>query len=416
MNTKICFVIMGYGKKTDFTTGYTFDLDQTYKNIIKPAVTKCGLQCIRGDEILESGNIDKNMYLLLMCADLVIADISTYNPNAIYELGVRHAVKPFSTIIIKEKSLGKIPFDLDHTKMFTYAHLGEDIGVDESKRCIEQLSNLINHISLNNNIDSPLYEYITKVTPPKIPANHIKELIKKLIKKDSDTTVHINLAKKYMSLNDFNNAFNYWEKAIEFRPNEIYFQQQLALCKYKSKSPSELSALMDANIIIEKLLPSNDPETLGIAGAICKNTYMISKDPIYLNRAIEYYSKGYKLNDNYYTGENYALCLDMKRVLEKNKDEITYLKCEATKTRIKIISKLQSQLTDEDFENRLDKKWIYATLAHCYLSINKVKSKSYENKFNDLALEWEIETYNKNKTILKNLLTKSTKPKPKTKK
>ena len=31
-----CFVIMGFGKKTDFATGRTLDLDKTYKNIIKP--------------------------------------------------------------------------------------------------------------------------------------------------------------------------------------------------------------------------------------------------------------------------------------------------------------------------------------------------------------------------------------------
>jgi hypothetical protein len=57
---KICFVIMGYGKKTDPTLGKTYDLDATYHRIIKPAVVKAGYTCIRGDEILESGIIDKN--------------------------------------------------------------------------------------------------------------------------------------------------------------------------------------------------------------------------------------------------------------------------------------------------------------------------------------------------------------------
>eukprot|EP00825_Cyclidium_porcatum_P034023 TRINITY_DN35909_c0_g1_i1.p1 TRINITY_DN35909_c0_g1~~TRINITY_DN35909_c0_g1_i1.p1 ORF type:complete len:133 (-),score=21.35 TRINITY_DN35909_c0_g1_i1:11-409(-) len=86
---KICFVIMGFGKKTDFSTGKTLDLDKTYKNIIHPAVGNAGFQCIRADEIQDSGIIDRSMYALLMHADLVIADISTYNPNVIYELGIR---------------------------------------------------------------------------------------------------------------------------------------------------------------------------------------------------------------------------------------------------------------------------------------------------------------------------------------
>ena len=46
-----CFVVMGFGKKTDFETGRTLDLDKTYRNIIKPAVVAAGLECTRADEI-----------------------------------------------------------------------------------------------------------------------------------------------------------------------------------------------------------------------------------------------------------------------------------------------------------------------------------------------------------------------------
>ena len=63
---KICFVIMGFGKKTDYPSGRTLDLDKTYKNLIKPAVEASGFQCIRADEIQDSGLIDKSMYALLI--------------------------------------------------------------------------------------------------------------------------------------------------------------------------------------------------------------------------------------------------------------------------------------------------------------------------------------------------------------
>ncbi len=45
-----CFVVMGFGKKPDFETGRTLDLDKTYKNIIKPSVEAAGLKCIRADD------------------------------------------------------------------------------------------------------------------------------------------------------------------------------------------------------------------------------------------------------------------------------------------------------------------------------------------------------------------------------
>src|SRR4051812_18651808 len=99
---KKCFVVMGFGKKTDLATGRTLDLDKTYRIIIKKAVEEAGLECIRADDIKHSGLIDVPMYELLLEADIVIADLSTANPNAIYELGVRHALRPRTTIIMAE--------------------------------------------------------------------------------------------------------------------------------------------------------------------------------------------------------------------------------------------------------------------------------------------------------------------------
>ena len=44
MSKKNCFVVMGFGKKVDFETGKEFDLDMTYKNVIKPAVEAAGVE------------------------------------------------------------------------------------------------------------------------------------------------------------------------------------------------------------------------------------------------------------------------------------------------------------------------------------------------------------------------------------
>jgi hypothetical protein len=135
---KLCFVVMGFGKKTDFETGRTLDLDATYDAIIRPAVEKTGLRCIRADEVMHSGIIDTEMYEMLLRADLVIADISTGNVNAVYELGVRHALRPNSTIIMKEDK-GRLYFDLNHSSTFQYQHLGEDIGAREAARASREL-------------------------------------------------------------------------------------------------------------------------------------------------------------------------------------------------------------------------------------------------------------------------------------
>ena len=49
---KKCFVVMGFGEKTDLATGRTLDLDKTYRIIIKKAVEEAGLECIRADDMI----------------------------------------------------------------------------------------------------------------------------------------------------------------------------------------------------------------------------------------------------------------------------------------------------------------------------------------------------------------------------
>src|SRR5215831_7698152 len=70
-----CFVVMGFGKKTDYPTGRVLDLDKSYRYIIKPAAEAAGYECVRADEIQHSGNINVPMYQQLLDADVVIADV-----------------------------------------------------------------------------------------------------------------------------------------------------------------------------------------------------------------------------------------------------------------------------------------------------------------------------------------------------
>lgn len=405
---KICFVIMGFGKKTDPDLGITYDLDKTYKNIIRPAVIASGFECIRADEILDSGLIDKSMYALLMQADLVIADITTYNPNAIYELGIRHGVRPYSTIILKEKN-GKIPFDLDHNRMCLYSHLGEDIGVDEAERCKEHLGKLITSVCQEQKIDSPLYEFINNVNPPILPDEEYLSLIDDLAEKEKLIFAVVEKAKNKMVIGDFHSAAKYWEKAHQNVPNEPYFIQQRALSVYKSEAPSPSIALSDALNIISVLSPdeasTNDPETLGITGAIYKSQWFLSGEVACLDRAITYYGKCFHIRNDYYTGENYALCLDIKSANSEDPDEKIYSKFEAKKAREKIVATLLDVIELDEFEKRIDQMWIYATLSHCYLALkNNEEHEKYEQLFlNESPVGWQVETYNKSKEEMKQL-------------
>ena len=133
---------------------------------IKDAVVATGLACIRADEIAHSGSIDVPVYQQLLNADLVIADLSTYNVNAAFELGVRYALRPRATIIVAEDGF-KNPFDVGHLVIRRYKHLGEDIGSKEAKRFGEELKQAIAAILARAETDSPVYTFLPDLVPPR---------------------------------------------------------------------------------------------------------------------------------------------------------------------------------------------------------------------------------------------------------
>ena len=139
--------------------------------MIKPAVIAAGLKCIRADEIVHSGLIDVPMYDQLLKADVVVADLSTSNKNAFYELGVRHALRPFTTVVISEDGM-IAAFDVNHVVVRKYHHLGSDIGFDEVMRFRAELTDAIRQVLAKDprESDSPVYAFIKDLRPPAIEA------------------------------------------------------------------------------------------------------------------------------------------------------------------------------------------------------------------------------------------------------
>ena len=396
MEKKVCFVIMGFGKKKDPDTNRTIDLDATYKKIIRPAIESAGCKCIRADEIIESGIIDRSMYALLYYADVVIADISTFNPNAIYELGVRHTLRPHSTIIIKEDE-GKIPFDIGHDRIISYKHLGNEISEQETKKCVPQLRELIKSVIATPRVDSPLYTYIQQIKQPTISEEEIRSIIGEL--KENEETIYAltEKAKKEMGVKNFSEAEKLWEKLSKKAEDDKYYIQQQALCRYKSESPSKLRALTDALSIIKKIESPSDTETYGIMGAIYKRLWEETKDNSYLDSAVESYKKGWSQYKDYYTGENYANCMFMKsRTLEGERK--THSKVEAELTFQEIINIILKSLDEIEPEEIM---WKYATLSNSYLALKQLEEAGkYEKLFREQnPSQWQIDTFEKTKQL-----------------
>ncbi|MDO9374349.1 MAG: hypothetical protein Q7T76_08020 [Ferruginibacter sp.] len=339
---KRCFVVMGFGIKTDFATGRKLDLNKSYRLLIKPVVEEKGLICVRADEIQHSGVIDVPMYMELMMADVVIADLSTANANAFYELGIRHALRPRTTIVVSEDKMA-YPFDVNHISITNYTHLGNAIDFDEVERFRKVLGDKLDAVLGLDDPDSPVYTYL-KLVPPAFQEELAKAVTntRESSPVDTEQTVQIktlsNLAEEgedALSANDFLNAKEIFSKAVSLVRQhggnnkvsvDAYLMQRLALATYKAAEPTPVEALYNGLRLLNDLdlNHTNDPETVGLAAAMEKRLYEKKQGETHLSAAILYYQRGYYLLNNRYNGINLALMLDYRAhsSLSTSKDEL----------------------------------------------------------------------------------------------
>ncbi|MBX7259719.1 MAG: hypothetical protein K1Y02_25410 [Candidatus Hydrogenedentes bacterium] len=85
---------------------------------IKEAVMSMGLRCSRGDDVHMSSNILQHILQEICRARLIVADITSRNPNVYYELGIAQALgKPVLLIARNTKDL---PFDISTWRVLVY--------------------------------------------------------------------------------------------------------------------------------------------------------------------------------------------------------------------------------------------------------------------------------------------------------
>lgn len=114
----LCFVLMPFGKKPN-EQGQIIDFDAVYQQVIAPAVAQANLEVIRADEERVGGTIHKPMFERLMLCEYAIADLTIANPNVYYELGIRHSMRPRSTVLLSCAGT-RLPFDLALARTIPY--------------------------------------------------------------------------------------------------------------------------------------------------------------------------------------------------------------------------------------------------------------------------------------------------------
>jgi len=406
MPKKTCFVVMGFGTKTDYTKPKAFNLDKTYRNIIKPAAEAADLECVRADEIVHAGNINVPMYERLLNADVVVADVSTYNCNAFYELGVRHALRPYTTIIISEDGM-TFPFDVGQIAIRKYHHLGEGIDYDEVERMKRELSEAMKIISQKEADDSPVYTFIRDLRPPTLTVAEAIAAVAATLplqspgasgSTDNPTlSVLTQQAEKALEKNDFIVCKALLANLHEKMPNDISIVHKLTLATYKAKLPTETEALEEARKLLEGLNPteSTDTETLGLLQAVHKRLWSLTSDRSHLDKAIWSSEKGFYLKNDYYNGINLAYLYNVRASISEGPEAVTDFVL-AQRTRRSVVNICEAALGKTKQDATETRYWVLGTLAEAWTGLgDETKSQEYLNQalaLNPPPAQWMIES------------------------
>jgi MAP3K TRAFs-binding domain len=165
MSFPLCFVLMPFGTKSD-SNGLLIDFDAVYQQLIAPAIRDASLEPLRADEEMTGGIIHKPMFERLVLCEYAVADLTTANANVFYELGVRHAVRPWSTVLIFAGGT-RLPFDVAPLRGLPYS-VDAAGKLAEVERVRTALAARLNVAKQQADHDSPLFQLLDGLQPPDI--------------------------------------------------------------------------------------------------------------------------------------------------------------------------------------------------------------------------------------------------------
>ncbi|MEX0926951.1 MAG: TRAFs-binding domain-containing protein [Dehalococcoidia bacterium] len=360
----LLFVAMPFGTKRDPAERYEIDFDAVYEKAIKPAAHDCDLEVIRADEEVVGGFVHTAMYERLLLAEIVLADLTLANPNVFYELGVRHAARPRSTVLMfaKRASGRQLPFDLAPIRAIPYELLDGVMSDEEVVRLESELKQRLQIAREDREVqDSPIFQLIKgypgislahdvtesfrdrvgfvgdirgrlkevraqkDVDSAKALVSDVKQVV--LESKDTSPELLIDLMITYRDLEAWNEMISLTEACPTEIKNLITVQEQLSLALNRRNENGDRDR---AREILQAVIRENAPssETYGILGRVYKDEFeealragQQNRARAALDEAIEAYKTGFEVDPrDYYPGVNLATLLLRKGTPEALKE------------------------------------------------------------------------------------------------
>jgi hypothetical protein len=346
----LCFVLMPFGLKKDPGGGPDIDFEAIYELGLRPGIEDAGLEAIRADEERTGGIIHKAMFERLVLCDFAVADLTTANANVFYELGVRHAVRPATTLAVFVAQ-NRLPFDVNYLRALPYSlaegnRFGPDEGAKLRSAIAARLMELRALATDGVPTDSPLFQLLTDYGPPDIArlktdvfrerveySNTAKQRLADARRVESvaevakieeelgtldavETGVLVDLFLSYRAVSAYDRMLALFERMPAALQRTVMVREQYAFAlnrlKQRGKALEVLQALVDEH--------GPNSETYGLMGRIYKDQWTEARTSGnrfaaagHLDRAIKAYLRGFEADwRDAYPGINAVTLLDIK--------------------------------------------------------------------------------------------------------
>lgn len=365
MNKPLCFVLMPFGSKPD-AAGTVIDFDAVYKDLIKPSIEEAGLEPLRADEEMTGGIIHKPMFERLILCEFAVADLTTANANVFYELGLRHAVRPWSTVLMFGQG-SRLPFDVGLLRAMPYEldAAGAVKNLAQTKQAVVDRLRVAVRSAVDDPkavIDSPIYQLVENypdIDREKTDVFRDRVRYSQTLKarladardigldalreveaefgdiKEVESGVVIDLFLSYRAVKGWKEMIALVEKMSRPLAATVMVQEQLALALNRSGQSEK------AERVITELLDQRgaSSETYGILGRIYKDRWEKAENPFLadglLNKAIEAYLHGFEADwRDAYPGVNTVTLMEVKEPPDPRRHQLNPVVTYAVERRI----------------------------------------------------------------------------------
>jgi hypothetical protein len=357
-----CFVLMPFGIKPN-ESGRRINFDQVYAAIIEPAIRTAGMEPIRADQETAGGIIHKAMFERLMLCDYAVADLTTANANVFYELGIRHGIRPHSTVLIFGQGT-RLPFDVAPLRGLPY-RLDASGSPEAPEQDRDALAARL-ETAREPEQDSPLFQLVSEYKAPdiaRLKTDRFRELatysnaMKRTLDmarregaeavaaveadlhlRDTDPAILIDLFLSYRAVEAFDRMADLASRLPPLVANTVVVQEQLGFALNRLKRRDEAEAVLTR--LIAERGPSS--ETNGILGRVYKDRWDDGKatgDAIrakgYLKKAVDTYLAGFEADwRDAYPGINAVTLMEMSDPVDPRQAELLPVVRYAVKRRL----------------------------------------------------------------------------------